>query len=152
LHSDVVSAMNGSHGMTLTKEYGTWRGMLGRCNNPNAAHYASYGGRGITVCERWLKFENFYADMGKKPDGLTLDRVDNNAGYSAENCRWASHTEQSRNTRAVMLDEAVVSLVRTLHKYGSRISQIASDLGVSYDSVKHVTRGKSWQDVPCMPV
>lgn len=88
------------HARNRTPTYVTWDGMIQRCTNPNErVRYSYYGGRGVRVCDRWMKFENFLADMGERPKGLTLDRIDGNRGYEPSNCRWATRSEQSRNQR-----------------------------------------------------
>jgi hypothetical protein len=92
-----------THGHTSTKErtptYQSWKGMLNRCRTPSHNRYDLYGGRGITVCERWLSFENFLADMGERPEGKTLDRIDSDGNYGPWNCRWATSLEQRHNRR-----------------------------------------------------
>jgi hypothetical protein len=88
-----------SHGMTNTPTYRSWAHMVQRCTNSNYDRYPFYGGRGITVCDRWRTFANFLADMGERPEGFTLDRVDNEGNYTPENCRWATSSQQQRNRR-----------------------------------------------------
>jgi hypothetical protein len=82
-----------------TKTYASWSSMRTRCLNPRVREYPDYGGRGIRICERWERFENFLADMGERPHGKTLDRIDVNGDYCAENCRWATPSEQLLNQR-----------------------------------------------------
>jgi hypothetical protein len=90
-------------------EHGVWTGMLNRCRNPKVKSYADYGGRGITVCERWLKYENFLADMGRRPSPKhEIDRKDSNGNYELRNCHWATRIQQARNKRTtirVLLDD-----------------------------------------------
>lgn len=95
-----VSAANRRHGGTGTAEYQAWLNMRKRCLDPNLPAYKNYGGRGITICERWESFENFLADMGMKPSPkLTLERKNNNGNYEPGNCKWATRKEQRANQR-----------------------------------------------------
>lgn len=118
------------HGKRRTKEYAVWCGVKGRCTNEQNAAYHNYGGRGIGICDRWMSFENFLADMGCCPPGMTLERVDNNKGYEPGNCRWDTRTAQSRNRRnlhvvtidgrsaplSVWVEEIGMASYRTVHQ------------------------------------
>ena len=89
-----------THGQSGSPTHRGWKAMLTRCYNPKAINYAYYGGRGITVCERWrASFADFLADMGERPDGKTLDRIDSDGHYEPGNCRWATPLEQTANRR-----------------------------------------------------
>jgi hypothetical protein len=89
---------NFRHGMKGTPTHNSWCAMKQRCNYEGSDEFQRYGAAGITVCERWLNsFENFLEDMGERPDGMTLDRIDNGKGYEPGNCRWATHHEQRMN-------------------------------------------------------
>lgn len=95
-----------THGLSRTTEYGIWQGILQRCFNEDSDNYRHYGGRGITVCDRWKSFANFYEDMGPRPSlKHSIDRKDNNGNYEPSNCRWATPKEQGRNRRISYLVE-----------------------------------------------
>lgn len=131
--------VNLKHGMARTKIYKVWSSMKERCLNPSHQAYERYGGRGITVCDRWLVFENFFCDMGMPPKGFSLDRSNNNLGYSPENCRWVSKKEQQINTRAAhIINHDGFSLT---------VSDWARKLGVSRNRItSRINRGMSERD------
>lgn len=93
------------HGFASSSTYGIWCSLKQRCRNPNNKFFPYYGGRGIDYCERWEKFENFLSDMGERPEGLTIERIENSLGYSPENCKWATRKEQQRNRRGCVYVE-----------------------------------------------
>lgn len=109
LKAEVACARSTTHGHSGnrgSREYISWTKLKQRCENKNSHKYPSYGGRGITVCERWSKsFEAFLEDMGPRPEGCSIERRDNNEGYSKDNCLWASRKEQQRNMRTNRLIE-----------------------------------------------
>ena len=88
-----------THGLSRTPEFSSWRSMMKRCYYPKTRSYHCYGGRGIKVCKRWHKFENFLADMGKRPKGKSLGRIDHDKNYFQKNCTWATAKEQAQGRR-----------------------------------------------------
>lgn len=114
-------------------EYSVWSGMIQRCTNPNSEAYDNYAGRGIFVCDRWMSFENFYADMGPRPSPMhSLDRIINDQGYNPENCRWATRVVQNNNTRSNRLIEYKGQMY-TLSQL-SQLPQVLAN-GISYNTL-----------------
>ena len=124
-----------THGMSRTKAHIRWRNMIGRCSNKNHRMYKWYGERGIKVCERWLKFENFYADMGECPKGLTIERIDNDGNYEPANCTWATYKSQANNRRQRQGEIFLEFKGEKLTK-----SQWSRKLGLSYSTLAHRLR------------
>lgn len=122
-----------THGQAGTPTHNTWLGMKGRCLNPNRPDYRYYGGRGIAVCERWLNsFEAFLADMGERPAGTTLERIDNDGPYSPENCRWATMVEQATNRRGPTKTRRVTNSAGETHT----MPEWSAITGLSVDCIR----------------
>lgn len=130
LRLERLKAKTTVHGQSGTPEYYSWGGMIQRCTNPNNPQYSNYGGRGIKVCKRWLKFENFFKDMGKRPDGLTLERKDTNGNYDLPNCKWATLTEQNRNQRVKKNNKTGIIGVHWSKKLKKYAAQIKTPYGI----------------------
>lgn len=136
-----------SVGGKLSRTYTTWAQMKQRCNNPNKPEYKYYGGRGITVCAEWNDFASFLRDMGERPAGTELERIDNDAGYCLENCRWATHEENSRNRRPVKLNEEAIKVIRYCYRNcATPVRLLASLHSVSPGYVYHLVSGIKWRD------
>lgn len=115
-----------NHGHTNTRTHKSWLSMRERCNNPNNTRYSRYGGRGIIYCKEWDNFERFLKDMGKRPPGTSLDRIDNDGNYTPENCRWATAQEQNLNKSVQSRNSLGVKGV-LLSKSGSYQATIVRD-------------------------
>lgn len=127
-----------THGGRTRPEYRVWNAMRGRCENPTDHAYRHYGGRGILVCERWRKFANFFADMGERPSGMTLERIDNDKGYSPDNCKWATRIEQANNTRR--------NRMLTLNGQTMNVSDWARHLGIPYGRLNTRLNELGWSE------
>lgn len=131
-----------------TSTYTIWRGMRQRCEPGNAARFPRYAGRGIAVCERWSKYENFLADMGLRTEGLTLERVNNDGNYEPGNCKWGTWCEQAHNTSKTKLNWDMVREIRTSREPRK---SIAERLGISVASIEAVRANRQWVDPKYTP-
>lgn len=148
-----------THGASHTVEYMAWSSAIQRCTNPNLMQWDKYGGRGITVCDRWMhSFENFFADMGPRPDGHSLDRIDTNGNYEPRNCRWATDSEQNTNRRndwmspgskqwRSKLTDAQVLEIRFRHASGESEPAIAEQYGVTRGIVSRIVKRHTWKHI-----
>jgi len=128
-------------------EHYIWRTMIARCNNPKAKHYRLYGGRGITVCRRWLVYKNFLYDIGHRPSsGHSLDRIDNNKGYKPSNCRWATRSQQQKNksTTRMYSDGVFTGTLVECAVYVGISKELAHWRWKTHNTFK---KGESWREL-----
>jgi hypothetical protein len=131
------------HGLSGHSAYKTWKAMISRCYDEADKDYSGYGGRGVLVCDRWLELESFIADVGEKPRGQSLERMDNSKGYSPENCRWATPREQGankRNNNILKIGGVEIHLADVARKFGLTETTIARRLaaGMTGDQIVSV--------------
>lgn len=131
-----------THGLSRSSEYQTWLQMRDRCRNTKSKYWPRWGGRGITIDPAWDSFEQFYRDMGPRPPGLTLERVDNHGPYSKANCRWATYGEQMRNTRRNNLithDGRTQTITDWAREYGLDVTTLHSRLRLGWPIERALT-------------
>ena len=137
----------GGRGGKPSGAYRAWHDMLQRCTNPNHEKYADYGGRGVMVCSHWCSFENFYADMGDRPHGMSLDRKIVDGGYDVGNCRWSTTREQSRNKRSTVVTLADVQEIISCFERGEKQASIARRFGIAANYIGQIVCGNVWPEV-----
>lgn len=136
------------HGWAGTSTYNIWLAMRSRCMTKSNPAYKDYGERGITICERWDNFSNFLEDMGKRPCGLTLERKNNNKGYSKKNCHWADRFAQNRNSRNTKLTllKAIEIIEARVPTRKIKIKDLSERYQVSVDTIYSVLRNETWAE------
>lgn len=145
---EIMGKANRTHGYSRTPTYASWRDAKKRCYSPQNKRFAEYGARGIGMCDAWkCSFEAFLRDMGERPKGMTLERVDVNKGYEPGNCTWATPTEQAQNTRANVATWESVRAMRKRRSEGVTYPQLASEFGMSYNNVRFICRGETWKEL-----
>lgn len=143
---------NKKHGQStdgMTPTYRSWMSMLARCTNERHTYYYLYGGAGIVVCDRWRSFEAFFADMGERPPGTSLDRFpDQRGNYEPGNVRWATRMQQTRNSRTAILTVDLVQEIHGRSEHGEGTASISERMGVTQATINSVLSGRRWKD--CM--
>jgi hypothetical protein len=138
------------HGLSASRTFYTHRTMVARCRDERSIGYPRYGARGVTVCDRWAGpggLLNFVEDMGVRPDGMTIDRIDGSKGYEPGNCRWATDQTQGRNKRSVVLCAVSVCLIRHMSRRRQRTDDVAHAFGISSRHVRELVTYHSWKNI-----
>ena len=145
----VALANKTKHGHALkfneSPEYVSWQGLKDRCLNPRNKKHDDYGGRGVQVCERWMRFDAFIEDMGTRPSlAHTIDRIDVNGNYEPGNCRWATKARQARNQRRAKLTDATADEIRQRRLAGESLKSLSAEFGVTMAMVCAIAKGRAW--------
>lgn len=138
--------LHGHAGRTTSRTYISWVLMRRRCRNRNREFAHRYVKRGITVCDRWKSFVAFLEDMGERPPGKTLERKNNNLGYSPDNCKWSTRSEQVRNRCTSKLTFSAATEIAERRLRGEKLRSIAADFAVSEATVGDIAAGRTWRD------
>lgn len=138
-----------THGMSGSRIYRVWAGMVARCTNPSATHYKYYGGRGIDVCREWRESSDVFfawAHANGYADGMEMDRIDSDGDYSPGNCRFISHQENSQLRRNARCTKEQATMVKELLSRGMPITAAADHIGIPYMSAWHISKGNTWKN------
>lgn len=143
----VMGEANRTHGYSRTPTYTSWCDAKKRCYSPQNKRFAEYGGRGIGMCNSWrTSFDSFLQDMGERPKGMTLERLDVDKGYEPGNCIWATPAQQAQNTRANVATWESVRVMRKRRAEGVTYTQLVREFGMSYNNVRLICRGETWKE------
>ena len=146
LGKELSSDRKRKHGFYGNPSYRTWANMITRCTDISSKAYKYYGGIGITVCDRWMDVSNFIADMGQRPKGMTLDRINNNLGYSPDNCAWVSMFDQNRNKKSnvnIEIDGVTKSVTDWANDYGLNPKTVFNRIYAGWDVIEAITTKKT---------
>jgi hypothetical protein len=146
---EMAGVTSTTHGLSnKSRTYRTWKEMRQRCMNPNSDKWKWYGGRGISIDPAWDDFTVFLADMGDRPEGMTLDRIDNNESYCKENCRWASHIDQTQKQKKNKLSVHLAQCLRADRAAGMQYRDLGKKYGISATTAHRCAVGITWPNAP----
>ena len=146
--AEAVKRSNSKHELSYSSEYGIYKSMIQRCTNPKNKSYCNYGGKGITICKEWLdSFEQFYEDMGPKPNkNSSIERIDYNGNYEPSNCKWEGYVVQGRNKSSTKLSLIKAREIRSKYSKGASLTELGKEYGVTKQTIYSVVNNKTWKE------